>query len=76
MTAGYRPPLNTKLNELNDLLSDLCNAPSVLCLDLNQILAEGGALSHRHFLRAFERGRVSGLEERNQDSDSALRSVV
>jgi len=44
-TAGYRSGLNDKVNELNDSLSDLCGTPRVLCLNLNQILAEGGALS-------------------------------
>jgi lysophospholipase L1-like esterase len=43
--AGYRTQPSNKVNELNDLLSDLCSAPRVLCLNLNQILAEGGALS-------------------------------
>src|SRR5215470_11449680 len=44
-TTGYRSQLNNKVNELNESLSDLCGTPRVLCLNLNQILAEGGALS-------------------------------
>ena len=44
-TSGYRPQLNDRVNELNSSLSDLCNPPRVLCLDLNKILGDGGALS-------------------------------
>ena len=44
-TSGYRPQLNDRVNELNSSLSDLCNPPTVLCLDLNKILGDGGALS-------------------------------
>jgi len=43
--SGYRPQINNKVNELNHALADLCRAPTVLCLDLNHILANGGALS-------------------------------
>jgi len=43
--SGYRPQINNKVNELNHALADLCRAPTVLCLDLNRILANGGALS-------------------------------
>src|SRR5262245_23958393 len=44
-TASYRPQVNEKVAELNDSLAKLCSAPRVLCLNLNQILANGGALS-------------------------------
>jgi GDSL-like Lipase/Acylhydrolase family len=43
--AGYRAQPTNKVNELNDLLSGLCSAPPVLCLNLNKVLSEGGALS-------------------------------
>ena len=45
VTASYRPQINSKVNELNNTLSGLCAAPRILCLDLNPILAGGGALS-------------------------------
>jgi lysophospholipase L1-like esterase len=44
-TATYRPQLNSKVDELNNALSDLCRPPRVLCLNLNQILGDGRALS-------------------------------
>ena len=44
-TATYRPQLNSKVDELNNAVSDLCRPPRVLCLNLNQILGEDGALS-------------------------------
>jgi len=43
--ADYRAQPTSKVNELNDLLSDLCSPPRVLCLNLNKIVAEGGTLS-------------------------------
>jgi len=45
VTSVYRPRLNSKVNELNGSLSDLCAAPRISCLDLNQVLGDGGALS-------------------------------
>jgi lysophospholipase L1-like esterase len=45
VTTRYRPQVNSKVNELNESLSDLCKSPTVMCLDLNQILGDGGALS-------------------------------
>jgi GDSL-like Lipase/Acylhydrolase family len=44
-TATYRPQLNSTVDELNNAVSDLCRPPRVLCLNLNQILGEDGALS-------------------------------
>jgi lysophospholipase L1-like esterase len=41
----YRRGLNDKVSELNRSLADLCNVPGVSCLDLNRLLADGGALS-------------------------------
>jgi len=43
-TSAYRPRVNHSVNELNNALSDLCVAPRA-CVDLNQILGEGEALS-------------------------------
>jgi lysophospholipase L1-like esterase len=41
----YRLRLNDQVSELNRSLSDLCGAPSVSCLDLNRVLADGEGLS-------------------------------
>src|SRR5262245_32763349 len=37
--------LNDRVSELNRSFADLCGLPSVSCLDLNRVLADGGALS-------------------------------
>jgi len=41
----YRLGLNDRVSELNRSFADLCGAPGVSCLDLNRVLADGGALS-------------------------------
>ena len=43
--SGYWRQINNKIEELNRSLSDLCTTPGVSCVDLNQALAGGGALS-------------------------------
>jgi lysophospholipase L1-like esterase len=43
----YWPEINNRINELNRSLSDLCTTSEVVCVDLNRVLAEGGALSRR-----------------------------
>jgi len=45
VTSGYWPQINNKIDELNRSLSDLCTTSDVSCVDLNQALADGGALS-------------------------------
>src|SRR5262249_29644024 len=66
VTAGYRSQINNKVNELNDLLSDLCGGPQVLCLNLNQILADGGALSPSFSLDGLHLNTAGYLAWKNE----------
>jgi hypothetical protein len=64
--AGYRAQPSNKVNELNDVLSGLCSAPRVLCLNLNQILAEGGALSPSFSVDGLHLNTAGYLAWRNE----------
>jgi len=44
-TSAFRPQINDRVSELNNSLSNLCSTSRVSCLDLNQVLGVGGALS-------------------------------
>src|SRR5215471_6082970 len=69
-----RRRVGAKVDELNNAL---CHPPRVLCLNLNQILGEGGALSPSFAIRRLApgRGRPSRLEKGHQTS-AGLRGVV
>jgi lysophospholipase L1-like esterase len=45
VTANSPMKVNDRVRELNRSLTDLCVSKEVLCVDLNAILADGGALS-------------------------------
>jgi hypothetical protein len=66
VTAGYRLQINNKVSELNDLLSDLCGAPQVLCLNLNHVLAVDGALSPSFSLDGLHLNTAGSLAWKNE----------
>jgi len=66
VASGYRPQINNKVDELNRALADLCRAPAVLCLDLNHILANGGALSPSFALDGLHLNTAGYLAWKNE----------
>src|SRR5262249_52981322 len=48
VVAGYRPDINDAVKSLNVRLRDLTNGAEIRFLDLNAILADGGALDPRN----------------------------
>jgi lysophospholipase L1-like esterase len=64
--AGYQAQPSNRVNELNDLLSELCGLPQVLCVNLNQILAEGEALSPSFSFDALHLNTAGYLAWKNE----------